>query len=283
MLSGRALSPLRLRRPVYVNRRVPGLLERRPAPACHGRPAGRGSAFDCLRESVVMEFSPVYRRALGAVFTAGYRPDRAGRNEIRRACGWRFDIGEHLRNSCAESAMAALESVGYRLASNPDLRSFELLEPASMPARPIVPLAGDIVAAAAPWSGYDDVREFGLQGATHCERRGYTIANKAGGWHVSVDVDSGCERSLSMGNGGPASIGYLDSRHLKFTGQAGRLRVWSWIATPCANGGFDWIRPGLVWSWNPAADGSDFIDWQQAEKPAWHWHKRRAARMAAAA
>lgn len=215
-----------------------------------------------------MEYSPIYKRALGAVFSAGYRPDRAARYELQRACGYGYDVAELLRNNGADSAMRALESLGYPIAANPDPRGFDLLQPAAPIERPQVPLAGDILQALAPWNGWHNVKRYGLQGPLGIERRGHTIANAGGGWHCTVSVETGRESCLSMGNGGPASFGYLDSRYLEFTGETARLRVWSWIGTPCANGGFDWLRPALVWNWTPAADGSDFLGWQEAEQPA---------------
>jgi hypothetical protein len=68
-----------------------------------------------------------------------------------------------------------------------------------------------------------------------------------------------------MGNGGPASIGYLDARKLRSTGETDRLFAWEFALNPSAHTGVDFWLPVRVWEWS--GDESDFIDWQEAEEP----------------
>jgi len=207
----------------------------------------------------MMEYSPIFKRALGAVWTAGYRPNYAEKSEIRRACGYSVNIAEIMRNNGAESAIRALETVGYPVASDPDLRGFDLVRP--LPFIPdSVPMAGHLVRLRGPWSIMNAGDLAGLQGRIGERRRGFTIANARGGWHCGMNPDR--DNYLSMGNGGPASIVELDSRVLHWTGETGRLRAWSWVESPQANGGANFLLTVPVWEWQPAADGSDFLAWE---------------------
>lgn len=208
-----------------------------------------------------MEYSPIYKKALGAVWTAGFRPTREGKSELKRACGYSIDYRELLQNGGAESAIKALESCGYPIAENPDFKGYDLLIPQPCPAVS-VPMAAHKVRLESAWSTMKAGQYVALQGALGLPADGFTIANANGGWHAGTDPDR--QNYISMGCGGPASILKLHSRVLKPTGEISRLRAWSWIETPCANGGADFLITVPVWSWTPADNETDFLRFEES-------------------
>lgn len=202
----------------------------------------------------------VFKLALGAVWTAGYRPTMDEKYALRRACGY-FDhrkmnahLGEFtaagkgsgfdgMRDYFQVEAIRALSESGYPLAETP--ARLDLVQPLPLPARSDVPQAGDIVRSAKPWSGCS---EFGLQGALGVELPGFTIANRRGGWYVGTDPDR--PNYASMGNGGPSSCGRLDARVLIATAEIDRLFCWAFAFTPEAHTGVEFYLPVRVWDWS---------------------------------
>jgi hypothetical protein len=209
---------------------------------------------------------PVFEAALGAVWTAGYRPESSEKHALLRACGW-FDVRkayEHgpgfdgLRDYIRSEALRALTDCGYALAAEP--QGFDLVQPVNRAPAHAVPQPGDIVRAAVPWMGCS---EFGLQGVVGEDRRGFTIATRNGGWSTSTKPDRA--PCYSMGCGGPASIGYLDTEKLRATDQIDRLKVWDFAFTPEAHTGVYFFVPVRVWEWS--SDDGDFLGWEEAEQP----------------
>lgn len=217
--------------------------------------------------------SPVFELALGAVWTAGYRPASDAKSELQRACGW-FDhrkMNEHIaasgsgfdgmRDYIRQEALGALEKTGYPLAEEPS--GLDLLRPLPTVA-PVgdVPEAPDIVRAVNPWMGCS---EFALQGMLGARRSGFTIANRNGSWHMGTRFTGG--NAVSMGCGGPASIGYLDVSKLRPTDEIDRLQCWDFAFTPAAHTGVHFLVPVRVWEWDGGEASSDFLG-QVCEEPA---------------
>lgn len=227
--------------------------------------APRPRETESLNEGVEeMEINPVFKLALGAVLTAGYRPGSELKHKLQRRCFFdvarAYDSGDGfdgVRRYIESRAIEALKETGYPVAEKP--QGLDLLRPLIAAPEHKAPQAGDIVRAAQPWSLCE---EFALQGVLGEPRRGFTIANRRGGWHVGTDPER--RNAASMGNGGPASIGYLDARKLKETGETARLFAWDFAFTPAAHTGVEFLIPVRVWDWS--GDPADFIGWEEAEE-----------------
>lgn len=208
------------------------------------------------------EYSPIYKLALGAVWTAGYRPDEAERNKLRQACGTDIDFEELYHIGGTRQAVTALQACGYDIADNVELKraNYDLLKPLPRPTfhNPMAEHVARLVGKG--WFTMAEGQYIGLQGNMIADRRGFEIANARGGWHLAGN-------RISMGAGGPASIAHLDCQRLKPTNETYRLLVWSWVGRPQANGGANFYLTVPVWEWTPTNDDDDFISDELAAEP----------------
>ena len=225
--------------------------------------------------------NPVYKLALGALWTSGRdlpgfdKETRHDRHALQTACGGPRvpnDFAQFLRDGGAREAARALEGMGFPLsdigqalatagdgerwreAGRSAADVLTMLEPAELPAPSIFATAGDVVELGQPWQGLDRVT---LQGRRGQCRVANTFANPGGGWHYGR-----ASHVLSMGNGGPASLSYIDLRAAVPTGETCLQRVWSFESTPRAHTGVDWALRVPVWR----IDAPAFLDYEEAEE-----------------
>lgn len=207
-------------------------------------------------------YSPIFRLALGALWTAGHRPDQADKSALRAACGSDPDLNDLYATGGTTQAIAALKRCGYEVTDEDTIPrgSYDLVKPLPLQL-PTVPMASHVARLTGKgWSIMKEGSFVGLQGDLTSQQRGYEIANAVGGWHRYGDC-------ITMGNGGPASIAYLDTRRLRPTDETYRLLAWSWIERPQANGGANFYLTVPVWEWTPTTDAADFLSWEDAQQP----------------
>lgn len=205
-------------------------------------------------------YSPIFKLAIGALWTAGHKPDQAAKFALQRACGTNIDMEDLWATGGHKQAITALRECGYELADDLDLPrgSYDLVKPLPMN-HATIPMAGHVARLTGKgWFTMSEGQYVGLQGNLSERRRGFEIANAKGGWHRYGNY-------ISMGCGGPASIGYLDCRNLRPTGETYRLHAWEWIGRPQANGGAYFYLTVPVWEWTPTSDSVDFINADEAE------------------
>lgn len=216
-----------------------------------------------------MELSHIFKLALGALWTAGHAPGYAAKSALRRACPYpssREEWDAMMADCGVAAATAALEACGYLTKAPEHPSSLDLVQPIAAPAPrvPHIPQAGDMVRCAPFW-WMRDCTEVRLQGELGLQRRGYTIANHVGGWSMTRPDPEKRRRFVSMGNGGPSSIMYLDARRLRPTDERMLVRVWDFAFNPEAHNGVDYLVDVPVWEWD-ASEG-DFLGWEAAETP----------------
>lgn len=208
------------------------------------------------------QYSPIYKLALGALWTAGHHPDTTEKSELRRACGCSIDFDEFWKTAGTTAAIKALESCGYEI--NPayagERGSLDLIKPLPIE-HATVPMASHVIRLTGRgWFTLKDGDHLALQGDMTACRRGFTIANAKGSWHRSGNW-------ISMGCGGPSSFSELDCRLLQPTSETYRLLAWQWIGSPQADGGAHFRMTVPIWEWTPSTDAADFLSPEDAEHP----------------
>ncbi|MPR09229.1 hypothetical protein [Microvirga tunisiensis] len=197
---------------------------------------------------------------LSALWSGGYEVTRDTRSRIQQSLSGR-SFKDSSDRILAEGAKGVLQEIGYSVLGDDDTSRLLPPCPTPTPAYALVqddtdPRPGHAVKLRNAWCGAEAGRVGALSGTIAHRQKGYTI-----GFPSSLFQD---DEVVSISNGGPVSILYLDISKLTRTPQRVDVRRWRW-RTGMAQGhsAVSYVINVPLWIWSGSE--ADFLDSRMAE------------------